>query len=75
MRFEWDGSKAASNLKKHRVSFDEAVTVLPCSMIHWPPPSTIQIIRGTRFGLLRSATRPKADSWSFAMLNEAEPYA
>jgi uncharacterized DUF497 family protein len=27
MRFEWDGSKAASNVKKHRVSFDEAVTV------------------------------------------------
>jgi uncharacterized DUF497 family protein len=27
MRFEWDGRKAASNLKKHRVSFDEAVTV------------------------------------------------
>ena len=27
MRFEWDGSKAASNLEKHRVSFDEAVTV------------------------------------------------
>lgn len=27
MRFEWDGSKAASNLKTHRVSFDEAVTV------------------------------------------------
>jgi len=27
MRFEWDGGKAASNLKKHRVSFDEAVTV------------------------------------------------
>jgi uncharacterized protein len=27
MRFEWDGSKAASNLKKHRASFDEAVTV------------------------------------------------
>ena len=27
MRFEWDGSKAASNFKKHRVSFDEAVTV------------------------------------------------
>jgi uncharacterized protein len=28
MRFEWVGSKAASKLKKHRVSFDEAVTVL-----------------------------------------------
>jgi uncharacterized DUF497 family protein len=27
MRFEWDGSKATSNLEKHRVSFDEAVTV------------------------------------------------
>jgi uncharacterized DUF497 family protein len=27
MRFERDGSKAASNVKKHRVSFDEAVTV------------------------------------------------
>ena len=27
MRFEWDGRKAASNLKKHHVSFDEAVTV------------------------------------------------
>ena len=27
MRFEWDGRKARSNLIKHRVSFDEAVTV------------------------------------------------
>jgi hypothetical protein len=27
MRFEWDGRKAASNIKKHGVSFDEAVTV------------------------------------------------
>jgi hypothetical protein len=27
MRFEWDGDKAAANVKKHRVSFDEAVTV------------------------------------------------
>jgi len=27
MRFEWDGNKAAANVKKHRVSFDEAVTV------------------------------------------------
>ena len=25
--FEWDDAKAESNLKKHRVSFDEAVTV------------------------------------------------
>ncbi len=27
MRLEWDGSKATSNVKKHRVSSDEAATV------------------------------------------------
>ncbi len=27
MQFEWEPAKAAANLKKHRVSFDEAVTV------------------------------------------------
>jgi len=27
MRFEWDGEKASANVKKHRVSFEEAVTV------------------------------------------------
>ncbi|MBW4526492.1 MAG: BrnT family toxin [Phormidium tanganyikae FI6-MK23] len=27
MEFEWDQSKAASNLKKHSVSFEEAETV------------------------------------------------
>ncbi len=27
MRFEWDRTKAEQNLKAHRVSFDEAVTV------------------------------------------------
>jgi uncharacterized DUF497 family protein len=27
MRFEWDHKKAEGNIKKHRVSFDEAVTV------------------------------------------------
>lgn len=28
MRFEWDPKKAASNLDKHGVSFDEAASVL-----------------------------------------------
>ncbi len=28
VEYEWDSSKAAQNLKKHRVSFEEAVTVL-----------------------------------------------
>jgi uncharacterized protein len=27
MRFEWDRSKAAANIRKHGVSFDEAATV------------------------------------------------
>ncbi|MDH4081108.1 MAG: BrnT family toxin [Nitrospira sp.] len=27
MQFEWDREKAKQNLRKHRVSFDEAVTV------------------------------------------------
>ncbi len=27
MRFEWDPAKATSNIRKHGISFDEAVTV------------------------------------------------
>lgn len=27
MRFDWDSSKAAANLKQHRVSFEEAKTI------------------------------------------------
>jgi uncharacterized DUF497 family protein len=27
MRFEWDPRKAASNIRKHQISFDEALTV------------------------------------------------
>lgn len=27
MRFEWHGHKAAANIEKHRVSFEEAATV------------------------------------------------
>jgi uncharacterized protein len=27
MRFEWDRDKAQANVKKHKISFDEAVTV------------------------------------------------
>ena len=27
MQFEWDQAKAESNLSKHRISFDDAVTV------------------------------------------------
>ena len=39
MDFEWDDDKAAGNLKKHQVSFDEAATVFgdPLS-ITFPDP-------------------------------------
>lgn len=33
MHFEWDPRKAASNLSKHSISFDEAVTVLNDPML------------------------------------------
>jgi uncharacterized DUF497 family protein len=39
LNFEWDEEKARTNLKKHRVSFDEATTVFTdaCSTtIHDP---------------------------------------
>ncbi len=34
MRFEWDSEKAANNLRRHRISFDEAATAFfdPLSM-------------------------------------------
>ena len=31
-KFEWDAQKAASNVRKHRVSFDEAVSVFADAM-------------------------------------------
>ncbi|MGH7584120.1 MAG: BrnT family toxin [Gemmatimonadales bacterium] len=37
--FEWDPAKAAANLRKHGVSFDEATTVFadPLSMLRFDP--------------------------------------
>lgn len=32
VQFEWDNKKAVSNLKKHRVSFEEAITVFGDSL-------------------------------------------
>ena len=43
MRFEWDGEKAAENLRKHRVSFDEGASVLfdPLSMTIADPDHSV----------------------------------
>lgn len=40
MRFEWDPKKAASNLKKHGVSFDEAATAFSDKLGAYYPDST-----------------------------------
>lgn len=34
MKFEWHGTKAAANLRKHGVSFDEAATVFADNLSH-----------------------------------------
>lgn len=40
MEFEWDTRKAAANLKKHGVSFQEAATVFGDTMaITYPDPN------------------------------------
>jgi hypothetical protein len=68
MRFEWDRNKAAANVKKHRVSFDEAVAIF-----YGPVAATFEnpIIRMTRVALSPSATPLADDFWSSAMLSEA----
>ena len=68
MRFEWDGDKAAANVRKHRVSFDEAVTVFYDSLaatFEDPDHS------GDESRLVTVGTRPEDDPWSSAMLSEA----
>lgn len=45
--FEWDVQKAASNLKRHGVSFAEAVTVFqdPVAKIHADPDHSVIEVR------------------------------
>jgi uncharacterized DUF497 family protein len=35
LRFQWDPNKAATNIRKHRVSFDEAATVFDDPQWHF----------------------------------------
>ena len=68
MRFEWDGKKAAANLRTHRVAFDEAVTVFydPLAATFGDPDHSQEESR-----LIMSATPPVGDSWSCAMWSAA----
>jgi uncharacterized DUF497 family protein len=53
VRFEWDGEKAKQNLKKHGVSFEEAVTVFydPLSATFDDPDHSVGEYRYITIGL------------------------
>ncbi len=53
MKFEWNRSKAASNLRKHGVSFDEATTVFadPLAVTYSDPEHSNEEDRFLTFGL------------------------
>ena len=56
MRFEWDERKAAANLRKHKVSFTEAVSVFydPLSATGDDPDHSIDERRFVTFGISAS---------------------
>ncbi len=53
MKFEWDPEKARSNLRKHKVSFEEAATVLsdPLAATGADPDHSISEFRYITFGI------------------------
>ena len=56
MRFEWDDEKAAANLRKHKVSFPEAVSIFydPLSATGNDPEHSIDEQRFVTFGIATS---------------------
>lgn len=56
MIVEWDNRKAAANLRKHGVSFDEAVTALedPLAVTYRDPDHSLEEFRFLTFGLSSS---------------------
>ena len=55
MRFEWDEAKAASNRRKHSVTFEEAVTVFADPLTLIEPDRT----HADRFQILGVSTRSR----------------
>ena len=53
MKFEWDPQKAATNIRKHKVSFEEASTVLsdPMAATGIDPDHSIDEFRYITFGV------------------------
>jgi hypothetical protein len=61
MEVTWDRRKAAANLKKHKVSFEEASTVLadPLAITGADPDHSIDEVRWITFGPLESPAAPR----------------
>ena len=53
MKFEWDAAKATANLRKHRLSFDEAATVFldPLAVSGPDPDHSVGENRYVTFGM------------------------
>jgi uncharacterized DUF497 family protein len=53
MKFEWDQKKAISNVRKHKISFEEAATALsdPMSLTGYDPDHSIAEDRYLTFGI------------------------
>ncbi|MBI4688152.1 MAG: BrnT family toxin [Nitrospirae bacterium] len=53
MKFKWDPKKASSNLRKHKVSFEEASTALsdPIAITGADPDHSIGEFRYVTFGI------------------------
>ena len=56
MKFEWDPQKAATNIRKHKVSFEEASTALsdPMAATGIDPDHSIDEFRYITFGVSNS---------------------
>ena len=56
MNFEWDPEKAARNLGKHGISFEEAATVFgdPLSITYYDPAHSVGESRYITLGMSRS---------------------
>ncbi|MFH0340821.1 MAG: BrnT family toxin [Chromatiales bacterium] len=56
MELEWDREEAAANLRKHRVSFEEAASVFgdPLAITFHDPDHSVGEVRWLTFGVSRS---------------------
>jgi uncharacterized DUF497 family protein len=72
MRFEWDRQKAEANLRKHRVSFDEAVTIFydPLAATFEDPDHSVGEHR-----FITIAARPMTDCWLWLTSSAGPRYA